>query len=66
MDKLIKNGEVLSGYFDDAPLKDNQVTDLPDEIIIAAIQYMDSARERGELIPHEKACAILAERHGWK
>jgi hypothetical protein len=57
---------VLSDYFDDVPLKENQATDIPDEIVIAAIQYMDRAREREELIPHEKACAILAERHGWK
>ncbi|MDR0894920.1 MAG: hypothetical protein LBN06_06425 [Prevotellaceae bacterium] len=57
---------MLSDYFDDVPLKENQATDIPDEIVIAAIQYMDRAREREELIPHEKACAILAERHGWK
>lgn len=43
-----------------------EATYLPEDILVAAVQCADSARQHDEMIPHDKVYSILSKRMGWK
>ena len=45
---------------------ENEVTYLPEDILVAAVKCADISRQRDEMIPHDKVYSILSERLGWK
>ena len=45
---------------------EGDVAYLPDDILVAALKCADISRKRGDLVPHDKVYATLAQRLGWK
>ena len=45
---------------------ESDVTYLPEDILAATVKCADIARQRGEMIPHDKVYSILSKRLGWK
>ncbi len=39
---------------------------LPDELLVGAIKYAQTAREKGRMIPNGEVYGLLTERFGWK
>lgn len=39
---------------------------LDDDILVDAIKYTQTAREKGQMIPNGEVYGLLAERMGWK